>query len=121
MRILAWLGVFTVVAALGAAVIPQTLRHAPNVPLAQTSVGFGIAIPQGILPSPVTAVPVTTKPTPAPAKSAAPVTTRRPPAPSRPSIVVRSSQQSLINHDRSLYHLAPLTWSTCLANVARYE
>jgi len=125
MRILAWLGVFTVVAALGAAIIPQTLRPASDVRVADSPVGFGLSISQGLLPSPVAAVPVATRPTPAPAKPAAPAATKKPPAPapapSRPSLVVRSTQQALINQDRARYHLGPLTWSTCLYNVARYE
>jgi uncharacterized protein YkwD len=39
--------------------------------------------------------------------------------PSRPaSIVVKTTQQALINRDRAAYGLAPLTWSSCLYNVA---
>ena len=123
MRVLAWLGVFGVVAALGAAVVPYALRPASNVQLQATPVGFGLAIPQGLLPSPAApAVPVAARPAPAPSKSSAPpASTKSVPAPSRPSIVVRSTQQALINQDRTGYHLAPLTWSTCLYNVARYE
>ncbi len=115
MRILAWLGALGVVAAIGAAVVPYTLRPATNVQLQATSVGFG----QGLLPSPAASVPAVAKPAPVPAKP--PVSKKSAPAPSRPSIVVRSTQQALINQDRAAYHLASLTWSTCLYNVARYE
>jgi len=122
MRVLAWLGVFGVVAALGAAVVPYALRPASNVQLQATSVGFGLAIPQGLLPSPAASVPVVAKPAPAPSKSSQPPASKKSaPAPSRASIVVRSTQQALINQDRAGYHLASLTWSTCLYNVARYE
>ena len=122
MRILAWIGVFGVVAALGAAVVPYTLRPASNVQLQATSVGIGLAVPQGLLPSPAASVPGVAKPAPAPSKSSAPPASKKSaPAPSRPSILVRSTQQALINQDRARYHLAPLTWSTCLYNVARYE
>jgi len=31
---------------------------------------------------------------------------------------VRTTQQALINQDRARYGLAPLTWSSCLYNVA---
>ena len=31
---------------------------------------------------------------------------------------MRTTQQSLINQDRARYGLAPLTWSSCLYNVA---
>src|SRR5207245_409561 len=42
-----------------------------------------------------------------------------PPArPAPPAIVVGSTQQALINQDRAGKGLGPLTWSSCLANVA---
>jgi len=123
MRILAWIGVFGVAVALGAAVVPRAMQPASNVQLQATSVGFGLAIPQDLLPpSPVATLPVATKPAPAPTKSIAPPASKKAaPAPSRPAIVVHSTQQALINQDRARYHLAPLTWSSCLYNVARYE
>ncbi len=122
MRVLAWIGVFGVVAALGAAVVPHTSPRASNVQLQASAVGFGLAIPQGLLPSPTASLPAGANPATAPSKSSAPPTSKKSaPAPSRPSVVVRSTQQALINQDRARYHLAPLTWSTCLYNVARYE
>lgn len=36
----------------------------------------------------------------------------------QPSLVVRSTQQALINRDRAAYGLGPLTWNGCLYNVA---
>src|SRR5439155_8943041 len=59
----------------------------------------------------------TAAPTAPPAAPAAPprVTTR---APSRPALVINSTQQSLINQDRAARGLGPLTWSSCLYNVA---
>jgi uncharacterized protein YkwD len=54
---------------------------------------------------------------PAPARPAAPA-----PAPARsapPAIVIGSVQQALINQDRAASGLGPLTWSSCLATVAR--
>ena len=122
MRILAWLGVFAVVVALGAAVIPQTLRPSPSAHLQTAPVGFGLALPHGLLPSPAASIPTAVKPSPAAPKTNVPVAPKKTAAaPSRPAIVVRSTQQALINQDRARYHLAPLTWSTCLYNVARYE
>jgi uncharacterized protein YkwD len=50
----------------------------------------------------------------APAHSAAP-----PPRPAPPAIVIGSTQQALINQDRARNGLGPLTWSSCLVNVAR--
>lgn len=59
-------------------------------------------------------------PTPVPAAAAparsAPVVTHVAP---RPAIVTGSTQQALINRDRAAHGLGPLTWSSCLANVAR--
>jgi uncharacterized protein YkwD len=49
------------------------------------------------------------KPAAAPIKAVAP----RPAA-----IVIGSTQQALINQDRARYGLRPLTWSSCLANIA---
>jgi len=121
MRVLAWIGVFGLVAALGAAVVPQTIRPASNVQLNTTSAGFGLAIPAGLLPSPI-ASPVAAPPNPAPSTaSKPPAAPAKKSAPARPTVVVRSTQQALINQDRARYHLGPLTWSTCLYNVARYE
>jgi uncharacterized protein YkwD len=122
MRIVAWLGVFAVVVALGAAVIPQALRPSSRAQLQTTSVGFGLALPEALLPSPLASIPPAIKPSPAAPKTSPPAAPKRTaPAPARPSIVVRSTQQALINQDRARYHLAPLTWSSCLATVARYE
>jgi uncharacterized protein YkwD len=42
-----------------------------------------------------------------------------PPPPAPPAIVVGSSQQQLINQDRSAAGLGALTWSSCLAGVAQ--
>lgn len=57
-------------------------------------------------------------PTPQPAPAAvAPPPPRPAPAPPR-AIVVGSTQQVLINQDRARYGLAPLTWNSCLHNVA---
>jgi uncharacterized protein YkwD len=125
MRNAAWLGVVAVVVALGIAVVPQALPPSSRAPLQTTSVGFGLVLPQGLLPSPVDSLPTAIEPSPAAPKTSAPAaskkTTAPPPVRSRPAIVVRSTQQSLINQDRARYHLGPLTWSSCLANIARYE
>ena len=43
------------------------------------------------------------------------------PAAVAPSILVKSTQQALINQDRGRYGLGPLTWSSCLYDVARSQ
>ena len=125
MRILAWAGAFAVVATLGVAAVPTYLTPrstSADVPI--TAAGFGIAIPQGLIPTPSASAPQapSTAPTkPTTTKTSAPAPSKPRPRSSTPAIVVRSTQQALINQDRARYHLAPLTWSTCLYNVARYE
>jgi len=124
MRIIAWIGGLVTVAVLGTAVMSTTHligRAAPSPASARlhaNAVGFGLN-PEGLLlPSP--------SPTPPPVKA---VTANPPahpaPAPARPTarppVVVNSTQQALINQDRARYHLAPLTWSSCLSAVARLE
>src|SRR5579872_4090908 len=61
-------------------------------------------------------------PTPAPAPPAAAPAGAPPQArPGPPGVVVNSPQQALINQDRARGGLPPLTWSSCLAGVARAQ
>jgi uncharacterized protein YkwD len=123
MRIAAWIGglaVLVVVGATAATTLGSQARTERPVVISQlqtVGVGFGLSLAEGLFP-----------PTPSPSSTPARTTPSKPStaaAPTRtvspPSIVVRSTQQSLINQDRARYHLAPLTWSTCLYAVARYE
>jgi uncharacterized protein YkwD len=73
--------------------------------------------PQRMIPRP-TPDPSPTPPPPPPAAPApaAPVHSAPPPP---PAIVIGSTQQALINQDRARNGLGPLTWNSCLANVAR--
>jgi uncharacterized protein YkwD len=50
--------------------------------------------------------------------SASPVQSIAPPPPPPPAIVIGSTQQALINRDRASAGLGPLTWNSCLYNVA---
>jgi uncharacterized protein YkwD len=122
-RILAWAGALAVIATFGVAALPSYLtQRSTSADLPLTAAGFGLTIPEGLIPTP-TASPSPQAPSTAPAPARPTSTRTSAPAPSkpRPTIVVRSTQQALINRDRAGYHLAPLTWSTCLYNVARYE
>ncbi len=122
MRILAWAGGLLVVAVVGAVAISPLRPSAGLHPVAATQqhaadVG-GFAFPQDLLPSP--------SPAPVPVKAVTanpPVHSAPAPAlpPARPKVTVGSTQQALINQDRARYRLAPLTWSSCLATVARAE
>jgi uncharacterized protein YkwD len=122
MRILGWAGAVAVIATLAVAALPSYLRppSTSSAAVQITAAGFGIAIPPGLIPTPSASASPSAPSKPTSTKSSAPAPSK-PRARTAPSIVVRSTQQSLINQDRARYHLAPLTWSTCLYNVARYE
>jgi len=118
-KALSWFGaliLFVVVAAGTASVLRL---HSPNTPppaasraVAASTSGPEVAV---AVPSP-TAAP---KPAPKKAKPAAPKASAPAPRPVvTASIVIRSTQQVLINLDRARYGLRPLTWSSCLASVA---
>jgi uncharacterized protein YkwD len=123
MRILTWLGAFVLFVAVAAgtgAVLrpaesarPLTANALIVAPAAGTASGAGGPSTLASIPR----VSPTAKPkpaaAPAPVKAAAPV--RRSTA---PSIVIRSTQQALINQDRARYGLRPLIWSSCLASIA---
>jgi len=128
MRLLSWFGSLVVMVALASGAThmvasyqssPQrTLTasrvHAPAPPADPGTVGD--LLPRQVFhpsPSP-TAPPAAAAPAPAPAPPAPRVA-----APARPAgVVVRSTQQALINQDRAAHGLPPLTWSSCLYNVA---
>jgi uncharacterized protein YkwD len=50
--------------------------------------------------------------------TAPPAQSIAPPPPPPPAIVIGSTQQALINRDRASAGLGPLTWNSCLYNVA---
>jgi uncharacterized protein YkwD len=118
MRLLSWLGGLAVVGAIVVTAGTVASMHHRSVPprtltAAHQTVGLsvfdnldpGAAPPQLISPSP------TAQPAPPPPAPAAP----------RAAIVIGSTQQALINQDRARNGLAPLTWSSCLASVARAQ
>jgi len=120
MRFLAWFGGFLAIAVVGGGIV-STARPSSH-PVASTQLQStsvaGFSLPQNLLPPPSpTPLPVKAETTNPPARTApAPA---KPPA--KPPVVVNSTQQAMINQDRARYHLAPLTWSSCLSAVARYE
>jgi uncharacterized protein YkwD len=67
----------------------------------------------------LSAAPSTGAPTlPGQKASAPPVQSIAPPPPPPPALVIASTQQALINRDRAAAGLGPLTWNSCLYNVA---
>lgn len=125
MRVLSSLGAVVVLVALGAGGLyaagalasTHALTVAQPLVAAAPSVGADAgprhhAPNPRLKPSPSPIAAGTTVPSHAgtPARSAQPA--------SRPALVVRSTQQALINQDRARYGLAPLTWSSCLYSIA---
>ncbi len=124
MRILSWIGGVVLVAVISTATAATLRAHndgaqalAASQPAAAAADGGRSFTPNLLAnhnpprpsPSPSTS-PTTT--------SSAPTASRPAPPPARPSIVIGSQQQVLINRDRAAAGLAPLTWSSCLHNVA---
>ena len=120
MRLLSWLGGLVVVIAITASAGALALAHnrapasrvltASHQPVdlkAYDNLDEAAAPAQLISPSP--------SPPPAPA---APPAARPAPAPAPIALIVNSTQQALINQDRARNGLGPLTWSSCLYNVA---
>jgi len=114
-------GAGAVAFALVSAAVVSTVRpnvHPVSATQLQASNVAGFDLPQNLIPSP--------SPSPLPVKAVSANPPAHPaPAPARPTtrppVVVSSTQQALINQDRARYHLAPLTWSSCLSAVARLE
>lgn len=128
MRVFSWLGVVGVVVALGwgaSSVVHRTVSaHSPTAskhPVLAAGPYVGVdyndPAPQRMIPRP-SPDPSPTPPPPAAAPAAPAAAPARPAAPPRPALVVRTTQQALINQDRARYGLPPLTWSSCLYNVA---
>ena len=121
MRILSWLSAVEVLGALGAGGIyaAGALKSAPHVVAAT---GIQTDVPSvGMDAGPRHAAPYRRpSPTPVAAHKAVSAHTGSParPAASGPRLVVRSTQQALINQDRARYGRGPLTWSNCLDAIA---
>lgn len=118
MRVLSWVGAILLVAAVGTGAAAElsarnlsahTLTASTStVAVVNTTSLTGDRRADHHLPSPVPS------PIPSPASAPAP----RPAAPAPPALVIGSTQQALINQDRASAGLRPLTWSSCLHNVA---
>ena len=121
MRILSWFGAFVIFAAVAVGTTAVVRSHQHSGPALTAAVAAGPVVPTGTgapphsLPRPTSAPKPRRAPAPAPAPKAAPV--RRTVV--APSIVVGSYQQTLINKDRVAHGLRPLSWSSCLATIAR--
>ncbi len=130
MRVFSWIGGIVLVAVISTATAATLRAHndaahslvAANRPVAAVNGTVYAGDPplenhrlRPPTPSP-TPIPASA---PAPPQSAAPAPAPAPaPRPAPPAIVIGSTQQALINQDRAGAGLGPLTWNSCLANVA---
>lgn len=123
MRAIAWgMALATSLALLaGVHALGRTAAGSPPTTTASRQ-ALPVSVADVLLPSgaPLASPSPTPTPTPVvhtpPASAPAVYAPVRPPAP--PQLVVRTTQQALINQDRAAYGLAPLTWNSCLYNVA---
>jgi uncharacterized protein YkwD len=124
MRVLSWIGGVILVAVIGTATAATLRAHNDGAHALAAAQPAAAASTDGTSFTP-NLLANHNPPRPSPSPSAAPTTTsnapvasRPAPPPSRPSIVIGSQQQVLINRDRAAVGLPPLTWSSCLHNVA---
>ena len=124
MKTLSWLAATTVFVAVAIGTSSVLRVHSADTQAitAGTAVAAAPNSMAGDPPLPRTiATPTTTQPravAPAPARAPAPPRATAPVRSVPAAIIVRSTQQVLINQDRARYGLRPLTWSSCLASVA---
>ena len=123
MRFLSWLAGLAIVGAIIVTAGAVTLAH-------HRAVGPGVLTashqPVGLksydnldqAAAPAQLIPPSPTPPPAPPAAAAPAPA---PAAARVAVMIGSTQQALINQDRARNGLGPLTWSSCLSNVARAQ
>ena len=127
MRLVVWVCAVGATLVLAAGVLSSQARTGTAALVAaQSGTGPDFAGIGSLAPSPSASAqpaPATAAPTKAPSapRTSSPTTTTRPKPSTSVAIVVRTTQQRLINQDRARYGRAPLTWSSCLYNVAAYE
>jgi len=119
MRVLSWIGGIVLVAVVSAGTVfalhaqtdsAHTLTASKPVPTAYTGAWYKNDPPASHLhPRP--------SPSPSPDQTIAPAAPQQS-SPASPAIVVRTTQQQLINSDRAAAGLGPLSWSNCLYSVA---
>jgi uncharacterized protein YkwD len=118
MRVVSWIGGVVLVAVVSAGTV--FALHA------QTDSAHTLAASQHVATAdviPFLAEPRIDSHRPRPARIPSPDPTSAPAAPQRsapaaPAIVVRTTQQQLVNSDRAAAGLGPLSWSNCLYSVA---
>jgi uncharacterized protein YkwD len=123
MRVLSAVSGIVVAALLVAGIVALAHRDVPSsTPPALSAVAHQQQALYGVQPGGVSDPPhVIPPPSPSPVPKPPPAAVSSGVVPARavqPSLVVRSTQQSLINRDRAAYGLGPLTWNSCLYSIA---
>jgi uncharacterized protein YkwD len=127
MRFLSWLAGLVVMVALATGATSVVLAHSNSTHTLTAAKKLITVGPNDVVdvsdPAPLRMIPrPTPDPTPPPPPPAPPAAAPAPvhsaPPPPPPAIVIGSTQQALINQDRARNGLGPLTWNSCLANVA---
>jgi uncharacterized protein YkwD len=121
MRVLSWIGGVVLVAVVSAGTVfaLRAQTDSAHTLTASKPVATAEAIPFLADPRIDSHRPRPT-PIPSPDPTSAPAAPQNaaPQAPAAPAIVVRTTQQQLINSDRAAAGLRPLSWSNCLYSVA---
>jgi uncharacterized protein YkwD len=126
MRVLSWFLGVVLVAVIGTATAAALRAHtdsahtliASNAPIGSGYVGSSSPDPRPVRHQQSSALPAAAPALPGQHASAPPAQSIAPPPPPPPAIVIGSTQQALINSDRASAGLGPLTWNSCLYNVA---
>jgi uncharacterized protein YkwD len=122
MRVLSWIAGVVLVAVMSTATAAALHAHndsAHTLVASNTPIGAGYVGSSSPDPRPDRHQVSTNAPAPPGQKaSTPPVQSIAPPPPPPPAIVIGSTQQALINSDRGSAGLGPLTWNSCLYNVA---
>jgi uncharacterized protein YkwD len=117
-RVLSWVGALALFMAVAGGTSSALRSHPQNAAYTAPT----ITVSTGSAYSPVAGNPVaspTAAPRPKPPTVHPPIKVAAPVArPVARVIVVRSTQQALINQDRARYGLPPLAWNSCLAAIA---
>ena len=127
MRVISWFAGLVLVVVISTATAATLREHnhsANTLTASNTPVGTAYVDPSSPDPRPdrhqqqSNAEPTAAPSPPGQRASAPPAQSVAPPPPPPPAIVIGSTQQALINRDRASAGLGPLTWNSCLYNVA---
>jgi uncharacterized protein YkwD len=126
MRVLSWFAGVVLVAVISTGTAAALRAHndsahtltASYAPIGAGYVGSSSPDPRAVRHQQSSPLPPAAPALPGQRATAPPAQSVAPPPPPPPAIVIGSTQQALINRDRGSAGLGPLTWNSCLYNVA---